>query len=102
MVNLEQFWVHQVCDREEHQAVYFKYTNLYGRYSDQYQVMNVLIHQNDLLSFNTKHKISYLELNNKHIWQMLEQQTLIADILQHKSDITRESVHGGDLFPDSG
>ena len=82
--NLETFGPQIACENSECQAMYCRYKAIYEKYFEQLQRLHAVVHENQLLAFDVKHRVAFLELNKKQLGQMVEQQTLIADVLQHK------------------
>ena len=91
--NLEPFGSHVACANSECQAMYQQYKVIYEKYFEQLQRLHAQMHENQLLAFDVKHKIAFLELNKNQLGQMVEQQTRIADILQHKVRVS--DIDGG-------
>ena len=85
--NLEPFGPHVACDNSECQAMQRRYKMIYEKYMEQLQRVHALEHENELLGFDVRHKIAFLDLNKRQLGQMVEEQTLVADALQHRAPV---------------
>ena len=85
--NLQQLGTHATCNNIECQYMQVKYMAVYEKYVEQLQRVQALTHENELLAFDTRHKIAFLDLNKRQLGQMVEEQTLVADALQHRAPV---------------
>jgi hypothetical protein len=93
--NLQQLGTHATCNNIECQYMQVKYMAVYEKYVEQLQRVQALTHENELLAFDTRHKIAFLDLNKRQLGQMVEHQTLLVDSLRHRAPVDGGSVCDG-------
>jgi hypothetical protein len=94
--NLEPICPRPTCKHEECQGMYGKYKAIYEKYYKNLERVHTLTHENQLLSYDVKHKVALLELDKEQLGLMIEQEKQVSDILLHETPVSVHSVHGGE------